>query len=179
MCKTPNKIQKNVSRIQQKTSREKKAIYLSCAISLSVLLGDQITKAVVEKYVNEPITVIANFFNIVHVGNMGAAWGMFQNYPWMLFSISMIFFITVIAFFRTITEGWIERYYAAALVLGGVLGNSTDRIWRSGKVVDFLDFNLGFMRWPAFNVADSAICIGVAIFIISSMIRPTIDKKFQ
>jgi signal peptidase II len=102
---------------------------------------------------------------------------MFQDYPWLLFSISIIFFCSAVFFFRAITEGWLERYYAVALVLGGVLGNSTDRIWRSGKVVDFLDFNLGFMRWPSFNVADSAICIGVAVFVLSSFLRPQQEKQ--
>jgi len=165
------------NQIKSGTDKDKRGILTACSISFIILILDQLTKACIEKYVENPIPVIPGFFNIVHVGNRGAAWGMFQNYPWLLFSISIIFFFGAVFFFRSITEGWLERYYAVALVLGGVLGNSTDRIWRSGKVVDFLDFNLGFMRWPSFNVADSAICIGVTIFILSSFLRPSPDKK--
>ena len=51
-----------------------------------------------------------------------------------------------------------------------IVGNSIDRIWR-GEVVDFLDFNLGFYRWPTFNIADSAICVGVILFLLSSLLR--------
>jgi signal peptidase II len=163
-------LEKTSSRILHPGSKqEKKVILIAIALSCFILLADQITKAIIEKYVTNPIVVIPDFFNIVKVGNMGAAWGMFQDYTWILLAISVSFFLGVLIFFRSITEGYTERYFGVALVLGGILGNSTDRIWRSGKVVDFLDFNLHFMRWPAFNVADSAICIGVGIFILSSL----------
>ena len=161
------------------SKKEKKVILIALALSCAILLSDQITKTLIEKYVTEPISIIPNFFNIVKVGNMGAAWGMFQDYTWILLTISVTFFISVIVLFRSITEGYTERYYGVALVLGGILGNSTDRIWRSGKVVDFLDFNLGFMRWPSFNIADSAICIGVGIFIISSLLTPSKEEQIS
>jgi len=158
--------------IKPESKEEKKLLIYCISITGILLLADQISKAIVEKYLDLPIEVIPGFFSLVKVGNSGAAWGMFSGQRWVLLTISIIFFIGVIFFFRSLTEGWRERYYATALVLSGILGNSIDRIWRGGFVVDFLDFNLGFMRWPAFNVADSAICIGVGIFIISSWKRP-------
>ena len=165
----------NSSKIIPDSKQEKKILIYSIAVITFLLLLDQITKAVIEKYWTQPIEVIPSFFYIVKVGNPGAAWGMLGGQRWLLLGIAIIFFISVLLFFRKITEGFKERYYALALVLSGILGNSVDRIWRGGVVVDFLDFNLGFMRWPAFNVADSAICIGVSILLLSSWIRPEKD----
>ena len=78
-------------------------------------------------------------------------------------------------FLKQICEGWTERYYALLLVMSGIIGNSVDRIFR-GAVVDFLRFHWqDKVEWPSFNIADSAICVGVFIFIISMLIRP--EKK--
>ena len=74
-------------------------------------------------------------------------------------------------------EGYAERYFALLLVLGGVVGNSIDRIWR-GAVVDFFDFHwYDKFRWPVFNVADIAICIGVGLFVLSTLLRPSGKKE--
>jgi signal peptidase II len=161
-------------------SKEEKILLLYCiSITGILLIADQITKAVIEKYLDKTIEVIPGFFSLVKVGNSGAAWGMFAGQRWLLLAISIIFFLGVIFFFRSLTEGWRERYYATALVLSGILGNSIDRIWRGGFVVDFLDFYVKGYHWPAFNVADSAICIGVGIFIISSWKRPVNEVKSE
>jgi len=138
----------------------------------SLLILDQITKAVVEKSVSSlPITVIPGFFDIVLVGNTGAAWGMFRGHRWPLLAVSAVFLLIIILQIKRITEGWPERYYAMGMIAAGIMGNSIDRIWR-GAVVDFLDFHAFGLSWPAFNVADSAICVGVGIYIISSFKRP-------
>ncbi len=159
-------------------SKEEKKLLIYClSITGIILLLDQITKALVEKHLDQTIELIFGFFSLVKVGNSGAAWGMFAGQRWLLLAISVIFFLGVIFFFRSLTEGWRERYYATALVLGGILGNSVDRVWRGGFVVDFLDFYVKGYHWPAFNVADSAICIGVGIFIISSWKRPVKEEK--
>ena len=162
-------------KIIPESTEEKKLLIYCISITGIILIADQITKAVIEKYLDQTIVVISGLFSLVKVGNPGAAWGMFAGQRWLLLSISILFSLAVIFFFRSLTEGWRERYYASALVLGGILGNSIDRVWRGGFVVDFLDFYVGKHHWPAFNVADSAICIGVGIFIISSWKRP--EKK--
>ncbi len=143
-----------------------------CAmLSGLILIIDQITKVIVENNISSSIKVIPGLFNLVFVKNTGAAWGILAGKGWLLLLISIIVFILIVTFIRRITEGWPERYYSMALIAGGIAGNSIDRIWR-GSVVDFLDFHYGLHHWPAFNVADSAICVGVFIFIISSWIRP-------
>jgi signal peptidase II len=143
-----------------------------CAmLSGLILIIDQITKVIVENNISSSIKVIPGLFNLVFVKNTGAAWGILAGKGWLLLLISIIVFILIVTFIRRITEGWPERYYSMALIAGGIAGNSIDRIWR-GSVVDFLDFHYGLHHWPAFNVADSAICVGVFIFIISSWSRP-------
>ncbi|NOY74335.1 MAG: signal peptidase II [Kiritimatiellaeota bacterium] len=167
-----------LSRIQPGSRREIILLARCAVLSCLALVLDQITKSVIVDKVDYAITVIPGFFNIVKVGNKGAAWGMFYGYTWALLGVSTLFLVGVVFFLRSLTEGYWERYYALSLVVGGVLGNSIDRIWRGGTVVDFLDFYIsGYPHWPAFNVADSAIFVGVATYIISSMKREGDKKK--
>lgn len=164
--------------IQPGSKREKTLLARCAAVSCFILILDQVTKTLIMEKVDQPITVIPGFFNIVKWGNKGAAWGMFSGHTWPLLAISLLFLIGMIVFLRSLTEYHLERYYALALVAGGILGNSVDRIWRDGTVVDFLDFYIaGYPHWPAFNVADSAICVGVGIYIISSMRHGDHDKN--
>ena len=158
-------------------SKKEKRLLIRCMILTGIFIVlDQVLKAVIEKYVTSPIEVIPGFFNIVKWGNSGAAWGMFAGQRWPLLAVSIGFFLFVIFYFRSLAEGWPERYYALALVVSGIFGNSIDRIWRHGTVVDFLDFYVSKYHWPAFNVADSVICIGVGLYILSSFIRPNKEQ---
>ena len=153
-----------------------KKIFLPCLfLPILTFLLDQITKVLAEKHISAPIKIFEGF-NLVLVYNTGAAWGMFSDKGVFLLIISFVALLLIFLFHRKITEGWAERYYGLSLVCGGILGNSADRIWR-GKVVDFLDFYLGHRHWPAFNVADSAICIGVGIFIISNLFRAQSETR--
>lgn len=161
-------------------SRDERKLLIRCMmLTGSIFIFDQITKTVIEKYIelHQKINVIPNLFDIVKVYNTGAAWGMFAGQRWPLLAVSLAFFLFTIFYGRKLTEGWPERYYALALVISGIFGNSVDRIWRDGKVVDFLDFYISKYHWPAFNIADSAICIGVGIYMISSFKRPSIDTS--
>ena len=83
----------------------------------------------------------------------------------------MVFLVAIVLQIKRLTEGYPERYYAMGMIVSGIIGNSIDRIWR-GAVVDFLDFHIAGHHWPAFNIADSAICVGVGIYLISSFKRP-------
>ncbi len=145
------------------------------SIALFILLLDQCTKILTERCILSTIKVIPAFFNLVHVKNPGAAWGIMPGKGLLLLAISIIVLALLVIFIRKLAEGWIERYYAISLIGGGIMGNSVDRVLR-GSVVDFLDFYAGSYHWPAFNVADSAICVGVAVFIISSWLRPQPDN---
>ena len=145
--------------------------FVLCLIFVGI---DQITKALVVADIlhGERVKVIPGIFNLTYITNPGAAWGILAGKGNLLLIISGIVFCLAIYFIRTLCEGWKERYYAVFMVLSGIIGNSLDRVFR-GSVVDFLDFHFfDKYHWPSFNVADSCICAGVFIFVISSLLRP-------
>jgi len=167
-----------MSRLTFKSKSEKTTIILSASVLIISVILDHITKYLIVKtpsIIYNPIKLIPDFFNIVSVRNTGAAFGMFHGNNIILFLIALAAFIVLCIFYRALTEGWRERYYALGLILSGIIGNAIDRVCRH-SVVDFLDFYIGSYHWPAFNVADSAICIGVTILIISFLFRPTESK---
>ena len=167
-----------MGKIIQGSGEEKRMIWTSAIVVGVLVLIDQITKCmIIEKFPNVgDFVVITSFFNINHVRNIGAAWGMFSGYGYVLLTFSMIVLSALIYFMRQLTEGWRERYIALSMVASGIIGNSIDRIWHH-SVVDFLDFHINQHHWPSFNIADSAITVGVAIFIISSFVRPETQKS--
>ena len=121
---------------------------------------------------------ITDFFNLVHVRNMGAAFG-FLNDPSTPWAARLFLGATVVA---AVVIVWIARsarsrafVLALGLILGGAVGNAVDRA-RFGAVVDFLDFHYNGMHWPAFNVADIAICCGAALALILSLRRSPPEK---
>ena len=132
-----------------------------------VLVLDQITKYLIQTHVrlNDSITVVPGFFNITHVRNRGAAFGILSTLPEFWRSA---FFITVtlvaVAAISALIIKTHDRLlvYAFSLIAGGALGNVVDRI-RYGEVVDFIQWYVKSYYWPSFNVADSAISIGVAL----------------
>ena len=160
-------------RILIKTKEEKKLLY-KCGIIFIILVAlDQLTKYLIvanPELIRKPLVVVPGLFDIVSVRNTGAAWGMFHGNNVILLFVAFLAFIMLIIFFRSITEMCQERYIALSLVLSGIVGNSLDRLFRH-SVVDFLDFYIGSYHWPAFNVADSAICIGVCLLVFSFLFR--------
>jgi len=143
-------------------------------IALSVLLLDRLTKWAVATNISlhDGLQVIPGFFRITHVENRGAAFGLFADSPapWkiamlVLFSIAALVVVSALLWrnSHTLTTTGI----GLSLILGGALGNLWDRLL-NGRVVDFLLFYIGPYQWPAFNVADSAICIGVVILFFAT-----------
>jgi signal peptidase II len=136
----------------------------------SVVLLDQLTKlAIVASLAPyEIIETVPGFFNIVHYLNPGAAFGILNRSGFtgklLLIGIS----IAALVIIATIVRSSKERLYtfALSLIAGGAAGNLIDRI-RQGSVVDFLDFHIGGLHWPAFNVADMAISAGVGLAFLS------------
>lgn len=142
--------------------------------TLPLLALDQLTKAAItERFQNlsSRIEVIPGFFNLVRVHNQGMAFGLGNGTPWanVLFLTVAAIAISLIVYLgkRGAFQGTLTRL-AVSLLVAGILGNATDRLVR-GYVVDFLDFNLGFMRWPSFNVADSCIFIAAGLLFVSSL----------
>lgn len=133
---------------------------------LFTLLSDQVSKVLIVRnlYLHESIDV-CSFFNIVRVQNRGVTFGIFsgtfQPIIFILLSLVIIWFLICFAIKNK------EYRLPASIITGGALGNIIDRIIHK-SVIDFLDFHIGSYHWPAFNIADSAIVIGVfMIFLIS------------
>ena len=124
---------------------------------------------------SEPISVIDNFFYIVHITNEGAAWGMLSGRTYLLTSIAVLALAALWFFRKYFGFNTVWGQISLGMFAGGVLGNLIDRILY-GHVIDFIDIHLPFVnyRWPAFNIADCGICVGVAIYVIITLIE---DKK--
>jgi signal peptidase II len=136
---------------------------------LSVVLPlDQAVKWWVARNVSpfEPVVVIDGFFRITHARNPGGALGFFQDVPVAVFVVlTLVALWLVVSFYRSIPAGDVLSATALGLILSGALGNLVDRVWH-GEVIDFLQFDLGLFIFPDFNVADSAIVIGVALLLL-------------
>ena len=135
-----------------------------------VLVLDQFTKHVVETRIRlyDVITVVPGFFNITHVRNKGAAFGMLSSLPdfWrsaFFIGVTIVAVAAVIALILKTNDRL--PVYAFSLIAGGAMGNLIDRI-RYGEVVDFIQWYVRSHYWPSFNVADSAITIGVVLLAI-------------
>jgi len=138
-----------------------KKLYIASAL-LTVIL-DQATKYLVNNFISPFSTIeILPFLNLVNVRNTGSAFGMFRdlgNNIFIIISLAAIVFI-----FYMLIKGREDRF-SLSLILGGATGNLLDRVFR-GSVVDFIDVFAGRLHWPAFNVADSALTIGIGIVFI-------------
>ena len=144
--------------------------YLLLAVATLVVIIDQVSKYIIVAHIGlyESITVIPGFFNIVHVQNPGAAFGLFSQQAPMIRNIvligaSVIAMGVILYLFYQTPATYPLLSAGFALILGGAAGNMIDRL-RWGKVVDFLDLYFGSFHWPAFNVADSAISVGMVVF---------------
>lgn len=134
-----------------------------------ILVADQLTKFIVDQSMplHHSIPVIDNWFSLTYIRNTGAAFGILAGsaaafrLPFLIvFSLVAIGF--VVAMLRRLPEQETGLITALAFILGGAIGNLIDR-FAYGEVIDFLDFYWGRYHWPAFNVADSFITMGVAI----------------
>lgn len=146
---------------------------LLASTALSVIFLDRLTKILVIGRAREAegFPVLTGVFYITRVNNTGAAFGLMKNSePWLTTISVLIIFVIATGFIRTFKEARTDRNqdgpaspvsYGWALVLAGALGNLYDR-FRYGYVIDFLDFRF----WPVFNVADTSICVGVALVIL-------------
>lgn len=145
-----------------------------------VIIVDQISKyAVLNWWLNESIGIrICDFFNVVRAWNTGVSFSMFNDYGKLggyVLSVAAIVIVIMLFFWLKSEKNRISQI-ALGLIMGGALGNVIDRL-RFGAVFDFLDFHLGDSHWPAFNAADSCICIGAALIILTSVIAQFKKKE--
>lgn len=145
---------------------------LGLCVAVVVLVADQATKFWIMNDVlaEKAMIVFTPFFSLVRAWNTGVSFSMFNN--WGLSGVvilSLVAFIIIAFLFN-----WLRKennrliQVALGFIIGGALGNVIDRV-RLGAVFDFLDFSFGGYHWPAFNVADSFICIGAVIVIVHGL----------
>lgn len=149
-------------------------IFTLLSILLSVVIVDQLSKwRVISTFMlYESREVIPGFFNLTYIRNSGAAFGFLSGdhgmWRQVLFVVialaALVFMFSAFSYFRQ--QGGLF-VYALGLIGGGAVGNLIDRL-RFGSVIDFLDVYVKGYHWPAFNVADSAICLGVGMFLLGS-----------
>ncbi len=134
-------------------------------LSVVVFLVDQATKyLIISRFgLFEAINILP-FFNVVYVRNTGSAFGMFKSLGNVFFIGAAVVAIVAVAFLIVRDK---ENRLGLSLILGGAAGNMTDRLVH-GYVVDFLDFYAGSSHWPAFNVADSALTVGILLLLARS-----------
>jgi signal peptidase II len=143
-------------------------------ISLIVILLDQVTKLTIKQMFtfgqSRPVT---SFFNLVLAYNEGAAFSFLSSQGgWQRYLFTGISVCAAILILYLLKRNVGQRMFcwALALILGGAVGNLIDRV-AYGHVIDFLDVHAGGWHWPAFNIADSAICIGAVLFVLDELRR--------
>jgi signal peptidase II len=152
-----------------------RALRTGLLLAFLVIVVDQLTKWVVLGPLDLANSTIAvtSFFNLVLVWNRGVSFGMFNDAgatgPWILTILALAVVVGLLYWLRQAESR--VTLTGLGLVIGGALGNVIDRL-RFGAVVDFLDVHMAGYHWPAFNVADAAICVGAGLLLIDSLLSP-------
>ena len=154
-------------------STSKKWQLFGCLV-LGVLVLDQATKLYVHTTfaLHEPHPVIANLFDFTYVRNSGAAFGILarQSQEFLRFffpAVTVVALVGLCMYFVRVPYQRTLTLWGLCLIIGGAMGNGIDRLWL-GQVIDFIDVYWYAYHWPAFNVADSSICIGVGLLLLDS-----------
>jgi len=139
-------------------------------IALLIILIDQLTKWLIVKNMElgESIQVIENFLYITSHRNRGAAWGILQGQMWFFYIITAIVIVAIVYYIQKEAKGKILLSVSLAFMLGGAIGNFIDRVYRK-EVVDFVNTYIFSYNFPIFNVADSALVIGVGLLMFQML----------
>lgn len=153
------------------SNRSGRTIAVLAAIAVTVLIADLITKTLAVKLLTpgDPVHIIGDVVTLRLVRNSGAAFSMASGYTWILTLVALAVVVGIIRYAGRLRSGW--WMLGLGLVLGGAIGNLTDRIFRDpgplrGHVVDFV--SVGW--WPVFNVADSAVVCGAILLVVLSLL---------
>jgi len=154
---------------------------LALIISSTVLILDQITKALVHNLMPlyHSIEIVPNFVHLTYIRNTGAAFGFLAGSRSTLrmaffLLVSIVAIACVIYLLKNLRPSRNTLTVSLSLILGGAIGNLIDRL-RMGEVIDFIDLHWHRLHWPAFNVADSAISIGVILLFIQMIRKPSLS----
>lgn len=145
-------------------------------VAVAVLALDQLTKLLVLNYLGfqQERIVVEGFFKFVHWGNTGAAWSLFRDHNELLAIVSLVALLVLFLTRHQFDSGAILGQVALGLLFGGIMGNLVDRLHTGRRhVIDFIYFFVnrrggGEAGFPAFNIADSAICVGVGLLFLLS-----------
>ena len=154
--------------------KNKSSFGLWLSLAVLVIIADQLTKILIARtFVLHEAKPITSFFNLVLAHNPGAAFSFLADAGgWQRDFFTALGVVVSLAIIWMLYKHSAQRLFACALalVLGGAIGNVIDRVLY-GYVIDFLDFYWGKWHWPAFNVADSAICLGAALLVWDEIAR--------
>jgi len=156
---------------------------LFAVISVVGLIIDQITKVYIDRSMRlyDSIQVFENFFHVTYLRNKGAAFSFLSNASWRLpffITVSIIASLVILVAFRKLRDDQKLAQVSLAMIFSGAVGNLIDRV-RLGEVIDFLDVHWYRHHWPAFNVADSLICVGVVLLAIDMMLEEKRQKLHE
>jgi signal peptidase II len=150
-------------------------------ISSTVLILDQITKALVQNLMPlyHSVELVPNFAHLTYLRNTGAAFGFLAGNRSPLriaffLLVSIVAIACIIYLLKNLRPGRNTVTISLSLILGGAIGNLIDRL-RMGEVIDFIDLHWYHLHWPAFNVADSAISVGVILLFIQMIHKPSLS----
>ncbi|AFJ01642.1 Lipoprotein signal peptidase [Methylophaga frappieri] len=149
-------------------------------LSLTVFIIDQISKTVMVNWLSLYETVpVMPFFNLTLAHNTGAAFSFLAGaggwQRWFFVVLAVLVSLVLAVWMRRLSSADKVEAISLALIIGGAIGNVMDRLVY-GYVVDFLDVYVGTYHWPAFNIADSAICIGAILLIMDSFRKPAVKR---
>ena len=155
----------------------KRKYWILLIVFLGIIALDQSTKLIIQQTLplHQKVEIISGFFNLIHVRNTGGAFGIFGGEKGPVGSVlfvvaSLIAVGILVILFLRVKEHEKTLTFSLALLLSGAIGNLIDRV-SYGEVVDFLDFHVSSTHWPAFNIADSAISIGIGLMALELLIK--------
>ena len=161
-------------------SKKSAGLTLWLGIAMIIVLLDQLSKITLSRMmVFGQSDAVTSFFNLVMVYNRGAAFSFLADQPgWQRYFFAGVSLLASLLIIWMLKRHSGQRLFcwAMTLILGGALGNLIDRI-AYGHVIDFLDFHYGRWSWPAFNVADAAISIGVGMLVLSWLVGQSPESK--
>ncbi len=152
---------------------------LAVITALAVIGIDQYTKYFIDKNFElwgDPKRFINGIIEIQYIHNPGGAWGILSGYTWVLLVLTVIVMAVLIALLIKLGKNSRLLFWAVCFIISGGIGNIIDRVFRDGKVIDFLHFEF-FPTFPTFNVADIAVCVGAGLLILYFIIDTVNDIK--
>lgn len=156
---------------------------LFAAISTIGIIIDQLTKLAIDSRMRlyDSIPLVDNFFHITYVRNKGAAFSFLSHASWRLpffITVSIVAALVILIAFRKLRDDQKVAHVSLSMIFSGAVGNLIDRV-RLGEVIDFLDVHWYRHHWPAFNVADSLICVGVFLLAIDMVMEEKRLKRSE